>query len=217
MKSPANFGRLLPLTLLLVATLSGCASAPPIAINTLQQEQLCQQHLAKIATIGQFSLQGRIAVNTEGKGYSGGLTWAHAAEADKLEMFSPLGGQVADITKNPTEVTLTTSDGKQYSAVNAETLTENTLGWRLPLSGLVNWVIGRPATSSAPTERVLDAQGRIVKLKQDGWDIEYSQYSAVDGYDLPSRIALRSAKINLKLVVDKWSSLATQIPQSTSN
>ncbi len=201
------------LSILLTAILGGCSTAPPIVSNTPQQQRLYQQHLNKIASIKQFSLKGRIAVNTKGKGYSGGLTWVHNPESDKLEMFSPLGSKVSEITKNSVEVVLISSDGKHFNAIDAETLTQNTLGWRLPLSGLVDWIVGHPATAGGPaTDITLDEFGRIMTLKQDGWDIEYAQYNDNNSYFLPSKITLRSPKVNLKLVVEQWNGINAQQP-----
>ena len=209
------------LALLLSSGLSGCVTQPPTVITTPQQVQLNQQHLIKIMAIKQFSLKGRIAVNTEGKGYSGGLSWAHHSNTDKIEMFSPLGGKVSEITKNSVEVVLTTSDGKQFNAADAETLTQNTMGWRLPLSGLSDWVLGRPAVQPAvttdadvsvntPPVTTLDSLGRITTLKQDDWDIEYTQYADHGGYSLPNKIVLRSPKVTLKLIVEQWNGLSAE-------
>ena len=182
--------------------LVGCSSLPNKAINTTHQQQLKQLHFAKLNAIKEFNLKGRIAVNTAGKGYSGGLTWQHTPLNDQLAMFSPLGSKVSEITKSEFKVTLTTADGKQFSAVDAETLTENTLGWRLPLSGLTQWVIGLANNNASSV--TLDELGRISTLQEDGWDIEYSQYSQIKGVDLPKKIVLRSPKVNLKLIVDEW-------------
>ncbi len=184
--------------------LISCTLAPTKTINTLHQQALNQLHATKIATLKQFNLKGRIAVNTEGKGYSGGLSWAHTPITDQIAMFSPLGSKVSDITKSETQVKLTTADGKQFSAVDAETLTENTLGWRLPLSGLTQWIIGLASHDSKNSTITLDELGRIRNLQEDGWNIEYSQYNNIKGFDLPKKIYLRSAKVNLKLIVEEW-------------
>lgn len=181
-----------------------CSSAPSNAINTTHQQQLNQLHFAKIATIKQFNLKGRIAVNTEGKGYSGGLIWSHSPASDQLAMFSPLGSKVSDITRSESGLTLTMADGKKFSALDAETLTEKTLGWRLPLSGLTQWVTGQAANTGKNSVVALDELGRMSALQQDGWDIEYSQYSNIKGVDLPKKIFLRSSKVNLKLIVEEW-------------
>ena len=76
----------------------------------------------------------------------------------------------------------------------------------MPLTGLSDWILGRP--TSSPHEIVaLDAQGRLMRLKQDGWDIEYASYKTVDGTDLPGKVLLRSPQLDLKLLVEQWGML----------
>jgi outer membrane lipoprotein LolB len=166
-------------------------------------QALYQQHLQNLAGIGQFTLQGRIGVQAEGKGFSGSLNWQHNPADDEIALYSPLGGQVASIKKTADEVTLIDAKGKRISAADTETLTQNTLGWKLPLTGLADWSIGRP-TSSAVQASTLDEKGRLLTLKQDGWDIEYQNYSEQNGHFLPGKIVLRSEKLNLKLLIEKW-------------
>jgi outer membrane lipoprotein LolB len=96
-------------------------------------------------------------------------------------------------------VTLTTSDQKTYHAEDAEALTQQTLGWSLPMKGLHHWVLGRPADGEY---KILawDGLGRIVRLQQNGWTIEYPAYSG----ELPSKVVLKSLKLDLKLVIEDW-------------
>jgi outer membrane lipoprotein LolB len=188
-------------------SLAGCASLtqPPTPIDPEAQAR----HLRNLEQIGAFSLSGRMAVQTEKRGFSGSLRWKHTEEGDHFALYSPLGAQVADIKSNGDGVTLTTNDRKIYQADNAETLLQQTMGWSLPLTGLSDWIIGRP-TSSAYEVIARDAQGRLSRLKQDGWDIEYSAYQTVDGTDLPSKVLLRSPQLDLKLLVDQWGTLARE-------
>jgi len=74
-------------------------------------------------------------------------------------------------------VTLTTSEGRDASAADAEELTERLLGFRIPLAGLADWVRGRPAPAPAPTLVRRDAAGRLAELEQSGWRIEYLEYA----------------------------------------
>ncbi len=143
---------------------------------------------------------------TQKQGFSGGIDWSHELVNDNIEVFSPLGGKVADIAKTPTEVTLTTQEGHSIKANDAESLTEATLGWRLPLVGLSDWALGKP-TKSKIDASTWDEQGYLTTLKQDGWDISYENYAENNGYFLPSKIVLKSEKVNLKLLVEKWSGL----------
>lgn len=188
----------------MVAMLQACAVTPvatPIPVES--SSTLQQQHLQKISAIQQFSIKGRIGVQSEGKGFSGGLSWQHDSLNDDISLYSPLGGQVASIKKNPEKVTLEDGKGNSISAIDAETLTQNTLGWRLPLTGLADWSLGRPASSpiQASTQ---DEQGRLISLKQDGWEIEYQNYSEQSGYALPGKILLKNEKVSLKLLVEQW-------------
>lgn len=188
----------------LLALLQGCAGTPEVKpIITPASQLLIQQHLQSIASINQFSLRGRIGVQTEGKGFSGSLVWQHDDSHDSIDLYSPLGSQVASIKKTADQVTLLDAKGNSISAENTEALTLTALGWRLPLSGLVDWSLGRPAGSTVQAITWND-QGFLSTLKQDGWDIQYQDYIENNGLFLPRKILLKSEKVNLKLLVEEW-------------
>jgi len=191
----------------LVAVLVGCANAPGAKPELgAASQKLRDQHLQSLAAIRQFSLQGRIGVQTNGKGFSGSLQWQHNSINDDISLYSPLGSQVASIKKTPELVTLEDSNGKNVSAADAETLTQEFLGWRLPLSGLADWSIGRPTQS--PIQSIIwNEQGLLTNLDQDGWKIEFQNYEQQGAYMLPNKISLKSDKLNLKLLVEKWNKL----------
>ncbi|MES2499963.1 MAG: lipoprotein insertase outer membrane protein LolB [Pseudomonadota bacterium] len=170
-------------------------SPTPIAIY--------QQHLAELAQIKSFSLKGRLGVVTEKKGFSGGVDWQHTFNSDNVDVYSPVGGKVANISKTASGVTLITQDNRSVSAPDAESLTENTLGFKLPLLGLSDWALGKP-TKSHIDASTWDENGRLLTLKQDGWDISYENYTEIQGVFLPNKIVLKSEKVNLKLLVENW-------------
>ena len=191
----------------IVLTLAGCAALPPASTPADPEAQA--RHLRKLEEIGSFSITGRMAVQTEKRGFSGSLRWKHTEDGDHFALYSPLGAQVADIQSTAEGVTLVTNDRKTYKADTAETLLQTTMGWSLPLTGLSDWILGRP--TSSPHEVVaIDAQGRLTRLKQDGWDIEYASYKTVDGTDLPGKVLLRSPQLDLKLLVEQWGMLARE-------
>ena len=191
---------ILALILVACATQPISPSPPPItsAIN--------QKHLAALANIKAFALKGRLGVVTQKQGFSGGINWQHQITNDNIDVFSPVGGKIANIAKTPSQVTLTDQKGHSVSAQDAESLTETTLGFRLPLTGLSDWAIGRPSASKIDAAS-WDETGRLTALKQDGWDISFENYAVQNGVDLPSKILLKSEKVNLKLLVEKWLSL----------
>lgn len=200
--------------------LSSCATlkpAPEVALPTPvgSPADLHQIHMQQLSKINQFYLQARIGIQSEGKGSSGSTRWRHSPDGNDISMLSPVGGTVAKIITNPKGVTLTSNDGKVLQAADAESLTEEHLGWRLPLAGLPDWALGRPG-KRLPQEIHWDSIGRITKLTQDGWQIEYPEYIEAGGYRLPKRINMRSDKLTLKLVVESWSELKTSSPQRSA-
>jgi len=192
------------LLLLGMLMMSACSVVPPARDSTSAPPTLYAQHLAELGRIVQFSLKGRIGVQTEKQGFSGSIQWVHAPAVDEISLFSPLGSQVASITSDNTGVRLINSDGKIYEEVSAETLTQKTLGWSLPMTGLSDWVLGRP-TASTIKDISWDEEGRIKTLFQDGWQIEYGQYITINGATLPGKVFLKSPKLNLKFLIETWS------------
>jgi len=191
------------LWLLTSFALGACSaiSTKPTAPKTASS--IHEKHLSTLVNIQSFSLKGRIGVATNPRGFSGGIEWQHAKATDNIDIFSPLGGKVANIVKNSNEVILTTQDGNTVKASDAESLTQTILGWRLPLDGLSDWALGKPANSKIEAS-TWDENGWLSTLKQDGWDISYENYAETNGVYLPKKVLLKSEKVNLKLIVDEW-------------
>jgi outer membrane lipoprotein LolB len=187
-----SFAVLIARCLLLAVALmfSGCASLVALSISEADLE---------------FELQGRAALRYGAEGGSTRITWRHSAAADDLLITTPLGQGVARITGQNGQVRLVTADGKEYSAANAETLTESVLGWRLPLAGLPDWVRGRPA-AGRPAQTRNDDGGRLAGIEQDAWRITYTAWAG----ELPSRLTLNhagvdgKAAVEIRLIIDQW-------------
>ena len=150
----------------------------------------------------QFELAGRIAVRYRDDAGSGGVAWRHGARTDELLLTSPLGQGIARIVRTGDEVVLTTQDGREFRAADAEALTDQVLGFRLPLLGLADWVRGRAASQPAPrpTAERRDAAGRLAELEQSGWMIRYLEYADA----LPSRLTLTYPGLELRLAISEW-------------
>ena len=202
LRKPYFFVAALMVFLTACVTQPTSSSAPPVSTNA----SINQQHLATLANIKTFSLKGRLGVVTQKQGFSGNIEWQHQASTDNIDVYSPVGGKVANISKTPSGVTLTDQKGHSISAQDAESLTEMTLGFRLPLTGLADWVLGRPAASKI-VYSTWDEKGRLVTLKQDDWDIAYENYAPNNGIDLPNKVILKSEKANMKLLIENWVSV----------
>ncbi|HEX6829543.1 MAG TPA: lipoprotein insertase outer membrane protein LolB [Burkholderiales bacterium] len=176
--------------------LAGCAAAPPHA--TLERPA----GVTAADLPPRFELSGRVSVHEKERGFSGGLRWQHDPERDTLLLITPLGQGVAEILRLPGEARLTTPDS-QHVAPDAETLTEQLLGWRLPLAGLAWWALGSNAPGS-PAKLELDDEGRVTRVLQDGWEIRYLRYVAVEGRELPGSLAASRETLEIRLSVDQW-------------
>jgi len=183
--------------------LSGCVTQPTVSHQANQQTH--HLHIESLSSIKSFTLNGRLGViySAEYKGFSGSVIWQHDPSADNLDIFTPIGSKAANITKSPSEVIFTADDGKITKAQDAEALTQKTMGWRLPLNGLSDWALGRP-TNTAITNALWDEQGRLISLDQEGWHIEYQNYSDQASTSLPNKIMLSTDQVRLKLLVEAW-------------
>ena len=192
------------MTLCLLATLAACSSLPTQApTSTAASLSLHQQHLASLSRIQRFELKGRLGVQADGKGYSASLIWLHNAEQDDIRIYSPLGGQLARIQKTADGIRLEDAQGQVSVGKDAESLTQTLLGWRLPLTGLADWALGRPA-NSAMASLTWDEAGHTLSLNEADWAIDYQQYQASPDTFLPYKLSLKNARVQLKLIVEKW-------------
>ena len=148
-----------------------------------------------------FELTGRVAVRAGQDAASGLLFWRHGQTFDDLVISTPLGQGIAEITRRADRYTLVTADARRISATDPEVLTEEALGWRLPLAGLADWVQGR-AYPHAPSDVDYGADSRPRMIRQLGWTIEYLAYG--DPAGLPSRLRLARAGLDVRLSVDTW-------------
>ena len=192
------------LTLCLLATLAACSSLPTQAPTTTPASlSLHQQHLASLSRIQQFELKGRLGVQADGKGYSASLLWQHNADQDDIRIYSPLGGQLARIQKNVDGIRFEDAKGQVSVGKDAESLTQAMLGWRLPLGGLADWALGRPA-NSAMASLTWDEAGHTLTLNEADWAIAYQQYQASPTAFLPHKLSLKNERLQLKIIVEKW-------------
>lgn len=200
------------LQLLLLALLASQTACTNIRENqtTLPNKQLdVRAHLRQIASIRDFKIEGRLGVQSEKQGISGTVHWHHLKVSDEMNLYSPLGGKIAEILNDNNGVTLTTSNNQVFKAQDPEALTESTLGWRLPITKLSDWIVGRPANGAISNVK-WDDDGKLKKFNQEGWEISYLEYKESNQVVLPSKMNIRNSKLNLRLIIDRWELSSTQ-------
>jgi outer membrane lipoprotein LolB len=159
----------------------------------------CAQLQTQVPQDVEFDLSARLAARYGKEAFTGNVAWRHAKSADEMLITSSLGAGVARIVRDGDAVVLTTAEPREYKARDAEALTEEVLGFRLPLAGLADWVRGRPSTD-APATAEYAPDGRLLSLQQQGWNIEYLEYQE----KRPSRLRLTYPGIELRLAISEW-------------
>jgi outer membrane lipoprotein LolB len=179
---------------LAVAVLAGCTTLSPIEraerVYTGRFAAAVGQGEQRESTSGRFVLAVR----------SGGIT---------IDLASPLGNTLARVRTTPEMATLTAPqpDGSlaTWEGASPEALTDAALGWRLPVSGLADWLAGRPMPDRPA--RLTPAGGVVQQIDQEGWVIRIEE--RFEGSGEPRLLSLERAAeaaapaIRLRLVVDE--------------
>lgn len=171
------------LLLLAAALLSACASVAPPAPKA-----------------GEFAVLGRVAVRYGDEAASGRVAWRHSETGDDLVLSTPLGQGIAEITRRDGVYTLVSANRRRLTAADPEQLTEQALGYALPLGGLPDWLRGRPQAGVAAETRYEGRQ--LAELRQHGWTIEYLAYD--EAGRLPRRIRLTRGALDIRLAIEEW-------------
>ncbi|MYM70095.1 outer membrane lipoprotein LolB [Pseudoduganella sp. FT55W] len=150
---------------LTAATLAGCAVTPSAPRST-----------AAVAPYrDSVELAGRIAINysRDGKKESlnGKFVWQQSKANTDVSLISPTGQTVAVINVTPSSATLKESGKQALTAPDLDTLTQKTLGWTLPVSGLRDWLQGYATASDGKRFVATPANDNVIT--RDGWKLEY--------------------------------------------
>ena len=152
-----------------------------------------------------FELMGRVIAQGNDKVFTGGVRWEHTNTDDNIQLLSPFGQTLVEINSNKDFTSLTTSEQKNYRASNVEELTNQVIGWKLPLLGLQYWVRGvNSPKTGAEVDR--DINGHIIEIRQDGWIITYTYHSSSQLMRTrhPRILVLERSNLKIKLVIDNW-------------
>ena len=181
------------IVILALSGMAGCASVPPpVAVAGLNQ-----------AVQVKFELDGRIAVRYRQDSSTAIIHWQHSPDIDSLALSSPLGQTLVALTRDANGVDLIDSHQQTHHAPNAAELTEQLLGWRLPLENLSYWVVGH-VVPGQPYQVQYDAEHGLTQLTQSGWVVTYSRWQQVAGINLPDKLTLVGQGVEVRLVIGAW-------------
>jgi len=185
--------------------LAGCAVQP--RLSDLDKSNLWEIRQQELSQIDEWTLKGRIAIQTEKDSWSAGLQWQQHKQDYAIRIVAPLGRGSYELTGNKQGVMLRTNKNEIFEASTPEVLMQRNLGWQLPVSGLVYWIRGVPQISLEDKNFNLDEQGRINEMNQDGWQIKYHRYDEHDGHQMPSKLFIENDKLKVRIIIKDWTFL----------
>jgi outer membrane lipoprotein LolB len=190
---------------LCAALLAGCASAP---VSTSRPSQ---QDTAGYRTT--FDAAGRLSVNYRRDGnpesLTGRFTWAQTPGRIDVSLSSPMS-TIATISITPESATLVQADKTPRVAKDIDSLTAQSLGWSLPVSGLRDWLQGY--ATAADGKRFVATPANNSVTTADGWRLRFVSWQDENAaHPAPKRIdAERNAsatadQLAIRIVIDPQS------------
>lgn len=183
--------------------LSACASMPA-SRKALNQNLTWKAREAKVMKMHQWRVSGSIGARSGQTGFGANYVWEQRGDHYAINLYGPLGAGGAMIQGRPGHITLRTSKGRRYVSNSPEQLTQQHLGYRLPISNLRFWARGLPGPGGLSHPQ-FDKYHHLRQFTQSGWTVTYQSYTAARGLDLPSLMTLFGpGKTRVRLVMSSW-------------
>lgn len=176
---------------------------PPIA-GTPEMHQA--QREAMLADKAQWSLQGRVAVSNGRDGGSGRIDWRQDGTHYDVALSAPVTRQSWRLSGDDAGAQLEGLEGGTRIGPGAAELLREATRWEIPVAALSSWARGlRADPRHGPATVHYAADGRLGRIEQAGWIIEYSGWQAdATGVELPNRLNASKGEAKVRLIVDRW-------------
>jgi outer membrane lipoprotein LolB len=191
------------LSLPVIVLMTGCTSIWQ-AQPSQSPDELWQQRQLQQAELQDWAFKGRTAIVQGQEGWNAGINWQEQGQHYQIRLSGPFSQGGVSLDGDQQQVTLTLNDGETLTAPTPEQLLAEAMGWLLPVSALRDWVRGVPYSGAPVDSRELDNQGRLTKLEQAGWQIEFLRYMPFESYSMPAKVFMKHAQLNVKLIVSDW-------------
>ena len=188
-------------SLVLLAALAGCAATKK-GID-LPDMPKWEDRQAVLASIGNWSFKGRIAVKAGDEGFNGKFNWEQAGENFDAAVGGPLGIGTVRIEGDRGKITLTDKDGEETVLSNPEADLWYRYGWTIPVHSLRFWALGIP-DPAYPAKTEFDAEGRLSTLEQSNWVVKVSRYRQAAGQEMPRTLTATNPDTRVRMVIDRW-------------
>ena len=194
----------------LAVLLGACASRP--VRTSLPPEQLAAAEARQVARELElrrrpgWSLAGRIAVSNGRNGGSGRIDWQQAGARYDVSLSAPVTRQSWRLVGDGSGARLEGVEGGTREGVDAGVLLREATGWTIPVAALAEWVRGARAEGLGAAVVRYGDDGRVGRIEQGGWAIDYSWPTPAGPEALPERLDARGGEARVRLIIDQWES-----------
>jgi outer membrane lipoprotein LolB len=155
-----------------------------------------------------FTIDGRLSAKRGSDGVAANFAWIHEPGRDRVDLASPFGQVYARIESAENRIAVERPGGATETYPDWKAMTASLLGAPVPMDDLAFWIRGGArAGAQAYVER--DAQGRVLVLRQQAWEIVYA-YPDEAPSARASRMKLSypdAQPVEVRIVVDRWNAL----------
>lgn len=156
-----------------------------------------------LGELDDWAFKGRIAVKAGDDGFNGKINWAQQGEAFNTTVGGPLGMGTVRIEGDGRSVVLTDKDGAETVLIDAELDLQMRYGWTIPVASLRYWALGIP-DPGRPATTDFDDEGRLVRLSQNAWTVEFPRYREGGGQPMPRILTATNPDTRVRMVIDQW-------------
>jgi len=176
-----------------------------LVLGACTQAPTRQAEIAVSAADQPFAIDGRLSARRGSEGAAANFAWNHEVGRDRIDFASPFGQVYARIDGTAEQIRVERPGGATDAYPDWNSLTLTLLSAPVPIDDLAFWIRGATRTGAAASiER--DAQGRVLVLREQAWEIVYT-YPDDTPAALPSRVVLRrpdALPVEVRIVVDRW-------------
>jgi len=198
----------IPTAMMLTALTACSTSSLQTKPATTETQSAWHQHKTQLTELTHWKINGRFGAKNDKDAWSGNIKWLQNNQKYEINLSGPLSSGSVALSGDEEFSTLQVAEDQFYGAENAEQLLETHTGIRLPMSNLKYWILGLPSPSDDKQVLELDAQGRLSKLSQLGWEISFRHYAVVNNYVLPDKIFLENHEFDVRLIIHNWQILS---------
>ena len=189
-----------------LALLAGCETAPLVSptLTGPAAAAAWEMRQAELAKLARWTAVGRIGVRSEEESWSASIVWEQDGDSFRIRLSGPLGQGLVQVAGRPGHVELRTSAKEVHTAADVDDLLRIHTGFKVPISILRHWLLGRAGPASKVDQLVLDRAGRLQTLRQAGWKLEIERYGGPAALTLPTKLNVSNETISARMVVRQW-------------